>query len=119
VNVVDVKLTVSPVGSFDTESAQNFYETMDTVSIQKPAPLDTYTEATWDVHLERIARSWRKTSVDLTKKGTITYEVILSRDAELREQHQELLELKFDKVLADDSSFSVMDWRVQDSIFLP
>ena len=97
------------VGSFTTEASQNFKETMDYASIVPPRPLDEYTENTWEVHKHRIAQHWRRTSENLAVNGVKTYDILLARDAELREQHRELLDLKFIRINPDETSFGVMD----------
>jgi hypothetical protein len=41
--------------------------------------------------------------------GSKTYETLLARDAELREEHRELLDIEFVGINPNDTSFGVMD----------
>ncbi|KAH8079878.1 hypothetical protein HD553DRAFT_124282 [Filobasidium floriforme] len=97
-------------GSYTTEASQNFKETMNTTSIVPPRPLTEYTENTWEVHKHRLAMHWRRTSENLAVGfGSKTYETLLARDAELREEHRELLDIEFVGINPNDTSFGVMD----------
>lgn len=97
-------------GSYTTEASQNFKETMNTTSIVPPRPLTEYTENTWEVHKHRLAMHWRHTSENLAVGfGSKTYETLLARDAELREEHRELLDIEFVGINPNDTSFGVMD----------
>jgi hypothetical protein len=83
---------------------------MDTTAIQTAAPIEVYTESTWDIHKHRVATAWRRAADNHAKKGKNTYEMLMTMDTEVREQHRELLNLKFDNVRMEDTSFSVLDW---------
>jgi hypothetical protein len=108
---------IGVTGSYTTEASQNFKETMNTTSIVPPRPLTEYTENTWEVHKHRLAMHWRRTSENLAVGfGSKTYETLLARDAELREEHRELLDIEFVGINPNDTSFGVMDRYV---IFYP
>lgn len=90
---------------------------MNTTSIVPPRPLTEYTENTWEVHKHRLAMHWRRTSENLAVGfGSKTYETLLARDAELREEHRELLDIEFVGINPNDTSFGVMDRYV---VFFP